>query len=133
MQLLPVPDKLLRQESALLSSLLHVARNSFRRADFYAMQTWGLPVLRGLHPLGLATLARAALRTITNWQQLHAWYKEIYEYELPQVQWVVKKTYSPLWWDAPAFVTSLKWAAEGFTGFKALRGQGKASLTLLEG
>ena len=128
-QLALLPDKLLRQEGFILAKILHPP-NFFKGSDYFNLVHWGFCHIRSLLALAASSMIRAALETITVWQECLPWLASSASDLLPATRWN-KGEWWPSFWDSPVIATQLADASRGLPSYAKLKGAGvKAILEL---
>ena len=117
-QLALLPTEIATAERGVVSALLHVATNTFDDGSIFNLSTVGGPAITSLKVLTMATLARAALKTLPEWKKCCAILAHVTD-DMP-ISIFASKVASPACWDSSPFAFNLKMAAEHFKPLAAV-------------
>ena len=111
-QLLPIPDRFMQIERALLHTVLRLPQNALCHADFFHIHEIGGPSLRSFNAASVAALMRSAIRTIPGWKFWITQLADAAQNFLP-LELFVRDYLSTSAWDSPPIAVNLREAFNG--------------------
>ena len=111
-QLALLPTEVSTSERGVVSACLHVATNTFDDGSVFNLPRAGGPAIASLKVTSLATLARAAFKTLPEWKKCCQILENITD-DMPG-GFLVSNVANPACWDSPPFAFNLRMVAECF-------------------
>jgi len=133
-QLVPLPASFAMEQRRALHVVHHAPFNTFAHSELFQVSHFGLPVPRCGIAATASALMRAALKTVTHWQD---WIPQMHQVTLEHISTRALLPGGPLlyprFWDAPSFAENLQWAARGFFSHPELHAAGIKAILELQG